>query len=468
MATDTLTRMTLDRAELNEIDRPVFDWLTRRFGAPPSSFCRLLRWRMGWEATVTIDGVDQELVVRASRGDAFEPPISLELEARLHDVMEANGVLVPHVYGMIDEPLAIVMEKLPGGINTDLIENPDNQWKVRREFVEELAKLHKAPVQEFVDVGMPIADDPVRGSLEYYQHNCRHVRAASKGNAIPFLEFLNLWLERNMPTDRKQVAMVTADSAQFMHDDDRFTGLIDFEMCYLGDPAAEFAGFRVRDTTEPLGDIGKLRDYYEELTGDHIPHKLIAYHTVGYAGTAGFITWPLAFECDANVDYTAYLQFTICMCRWGLQGLLEYTGIESVPVAEPEANSVLPFAFSGKQGERNACWWKADDGALAYHLEAAEALAQYNERCAIYGKSVLETDLAEISAITGQQVTTRAEADRVLADWICDTATAADDEKLIRFFDGWFQRQNFLLKGCGSQAHYTEIWLQEIARRPGE
>jgi len=451
MATDTLTRKPLDTNNLPPLDQQVFDWLTKRFGEPPSQFNRVLRWRTGWEATVKVGGNDAGVVVRASRGESFKPPISLELEARLHDVMEANGVLVPHVYGMIEEPLAIVMAKLPGGINTGLIEDPANRWKVRKEFVEMLAKLNQAPADEFVAVGMHMASDPRRGSLEYYQYNCEHVRR-----------------ERHMPTDRTRVGLVTADSAQFMHDDDRFTGLIDFEMAYLGDPAAEFAGFRVRDTTEPLGDIGKLRDYYEQITGDHIPRKLIAYHTAGYSGTAGFITWPLAFDCDSDVDFVAYLQFTMCMCRWGLQGVMEFMDLISEPIPAPVANTVLPFPFAGTQAKANAQGWATDDKALAYHLEAAEALAQYLERCSIYGQSLLEADLADIRDITGIAATTREEADQVLSDWICNKASAEDDVRLTLFFDRWFQRQNFLLKGCGTQAHYTEIWLQPIALRPGE
>lgn len=468
MATDTLTRVPLDATQLPPLDQQVFDWLTAHFGEPPTEFDRILRWRTGWEAMVKVDGKDQGVVVRASRGEAFKPPIPLELEAKLHDVMEANGVLVPHVYDMIDEPLAIVMAKLPGGINTDLIKDPEKQAKVRREFVEMVAKLHEAPAEEFGAVGMHVPEDPARGSLEYYQYNCEHVRKASNGKPIPFLEFLQRWLERHMPTDRTRMALVTADSAQFMHDDEQFTGLIDFEMAYIGDPAAEFAGFRVRDTTEPLGDIGQLRDYYETLTGDHISRKLIAYHTAGYSGTAGFITWPLAFDCDTDVDFIAYLQFTMCMCRWGLQGVMEFMGLDSEAITEPVANTVVPFPFAGTQSKAVASSWPTEDKALSYHFAAAEALAQYMERCAIYGQSILEADLADVLEMTGIKTSTREQADQAMADWICNEASAADDEKVTLYFDRWFQRQNFLLKGCGTQAWYTEVWLQDIVRREGE
>jgi hypothetical protein len=340
--------------------------------------------------------------------------------------------------------------------------------KVRREFVAMLAKLHEAPAKDFGAVGMHLPSDPARGSLDYYKYNCEHVRKASNGKPIPFLEFLERWLERHVPTDRTRMSLVTADSAQFMHDDQHFTGLIDFEMAYVGDPAAEFAGFRVRDTTEPLGDIAELRDYYEELTGDHISRKLIAYHTAGYSGTAGFITWPLAFDCDPDVDFIAYLQFTMCMCRWGLQGVMEYMDLQSEAIDEPVANSVVPFPFAGLQGRAVATCWETDDKALTYHFQAAEALAHYMQRCTIYGQSILDADLADVHALTGVMAKTREQADQVLADWICNESVADDDRKLTLFFDRWFQRQNFLLKDCGTQAWYTGVWLQEIEPRDGE
>jgi hypothetical protein len=147
---------------------------------------------------------------------------------------------------------------------------------------------------------------------------------------------------------------------------------------------------------------------------------------------------------------------------------MEVMELSSEPIAEPVANTVLPFPFIGTQAKVMASSWKTDDKALEYHFQALEALAQYTERCAIYGQSILEADLADIRELTGVAATTREEADQVLSDWICQKAGPGDDIDLTNFFDRWFQRQNFLLIGCGTQAFYTEIWLQPIAPRPGE
>jgi hypothetical protein len=156
------------------------------------------------------------------------------------------------------------------------------------------------------------------------------------------------------------------------------------------------------------------------------------------------------------------------MCRWGLQGVMEFMNLTSESIADPVANTVVPFPFAGTQGKVVAASWPTDDKALTYHFEASQALAQYMERCATYGQSLLEADLGDIRELTGVVAKTREEGDRVLSDWICGKAGADDEVALTLFFDRWFQRQNFLLKGCGTQAIYTERWLQPIAPRPGE
>lgn len=464
MASDTLTRALIDTDNLNATDRPVYEWLTQHFGAPPIEFYRLLRWRLSWEAVVMIDGYPEAVVIRATRGEGFSPPVPLEIEAQLHNVMEQHGVVAPHLYGMIEEPLAMVMSKLPGGINSDLITDDKQRWKVRSEYIESLAKLHSIPANEFAKIGLPLPQTPNMGSLEYYQRNIALVREQMASRPFPFLEFIDRWLVHHAPRHRERVTLVTADSGQFLYDKDQFTGLIDFELAYLGDPAAEFAGMRVRDTAEPLGDIGQLRDLYERLTGDHIDRKLIAYHSAGFAGSSGLLAFPMAYNCEKDIDYVAYLQFSICMARWGLQGVFEYMGLEQEPFTTPKANSTLPFSGATSHQHALLTTWPTEDPALKYHFEGAAALNNYLERCLVYGQDILAADLSDIQALTGRAASGRDEADQQLADWIRD-ADVAQFEALARFFDRWLQRQSFLLKHCGSQAFLTETTLQPIARR---
>ena len=265
MATDTLTRLKLDTSALSDLDQRVFDWLTGHFGAAPSSFYRQLRWRTGWEADVAVDGQTRTVLVRGNRGDDYQGPITMHQEGGIHHIMERHGVPAPHVYGMIDDPLSIVMERMPGGINSELAESDAAKWKIRSEFIQALVKLHAIPVEEFGELGMKVPRAPRDIAFNLYGQCIDILRDKMKNHPFGLTEFFARWLERNIPTDRVRPGYVTGDAGQFLYDGDRFVGLIDFEVSYIGDPAAEFSGMRVRDTTEPLGDISKLCDLYESL-----------------------------------------------------------------------------------------------------------------------------------------------------------------------------------------------------------
>ncbi len=461
MGTDTIARMVIDTAALSDVDRPVYEWLRDHFGCEPQNFCRQLRWRISWEADVVINGRLQGVLVRGARGKSARYPMTLHQEAQVHHVMERHGVLAPKVYGMIEDPIAIVMERLDGTINSALIEAPVARNKVRREFINALAKLHAIPVEEFGAIGLPVPKSAREIALSLYKPCIDIVRAAFADRPFPLTEFYARWLEKNAPEDRDRPGFVTADAGQFLYDGDRFTGLIDFEVSYIGDPAAEFAGMRLRDTTEPLGDISELRKYYESLTGDRIPYRAIAYHSAGFASTNSMLMWPMMYEPEVQNDYVAYLQFCVATSRWGLQGIAESLGVTLDPVADPLPNPTVPYEAAPSQLINMMTSWETGDTALRFHLDSAAVLGTYLQRCAIYGGSILAADLADAEALTGKPVTTRLEADAAV-DAFVRSAGSDQDATLVAHFNRWLSRQNFLLKGCGSQSYLTATTLQPI------
>jgi aminoglycoside phosphotransferase (APT) family kinase protein len=464
---DTVTRMPLQTSALGGVDKPVYDWLEQHFGSAPSTFFRQLRWRIGWEADVLIGGQNTEVLVRGSRGKDHRSPISMQQEAQVHGIMERHGVRAPHVYGMIEEPLSIVMEKLEGGINSELITDENARWKVRSEFIQALAKLHAIPVEEFGEIGMFVPKTPQEIAFNLYGPCIDIVRERLGSQPFGLVEFFARWLERNIPKNRNRCGFVTADAGQFLYKGDRFTGLIDFEVSYLGDPAAEFAGMRLRNTTEPLGDISRLCDYYESLTGDRISKAAIEYHSAGFASTNSMLMWPMMFEPEPDNDYVAYLQFCVATSRWGLAAMAEVSNVKLPNLPPPVLNSALPFDAASTHLQTHLAGWKTGDTELNFYLEQAGVLAQYLDRCHKYGATILAADLADAETLTGKKLNTRAEADAAV-DAFVRNADATADAALILFFHGWLHRQNFLLKGCGSQSYLTGQTLQPIARRPAD
>src|SRR3546814_3952654 len=87
------------------------------------SLDRQARWRPGWDAVVNRDGERLSLYVRGSKGETtYFWPVDMYHEYAIHQAFQATGIPAPRVYGMMDDPDALVMEKLPGRINTGAIE----------------------------------------------------------------------------------------------------------------------------------------------------------------------------------------------------------------------------------------------------------------------------------------------------------------------------------------------------------
>src|SRR3546814_5116886 len=144
---------------------------------------------------------------------------------------------------------------------------------------------------------------------------------------FPIMRFIAQWLRRNVPQDRTRATFVNFDAGQFLYEDDRVTGLIDFEVSSFGDPAAELSGLRLRDAAEPLGDLSAMIDRYEMLTGDRISKQLLEYHSAGFCGVNGFLMLGLAYDTTLDQDYIAYMHYSVATTRWAIKDIAEHMGL---------------------------------------------------------------------------------------------------------------------------------------------
>jgi len=93
----------------------IVEFVERTLGGTVVAVERIPRWRAGWYLTVDRDDALVPLYARGERGPDFASPFDLEHEARVHDLLEANGVPVPHVYGLAEGPVrALIMDRVPG------------------------------------------------------------------------------------------------------------------------------------------------------------------------------------------------------------------------------------------------------------------------------------------------------------------------------------------------------------------
>ncbi len=445
----------------SEMDRAVRDWLVANLGRV-ISLRPHARWRTGWDAEVERDGKHTAFYIRGPRGDNYVSPIDMHQEAAIHRAYLANGIPAPKPVAVIDNPCSLVLERLPGTINTATITDPGARQRVREEFIEIIARQHQIPLHRFEDVGLtvPVGADAVSRNL-YVASEA--IFDSLIGRPWPLMRFVGRWLQRHVPQDRTRAAFINGDAGQFMFEGDRITGLIDFEMSAFGDPAAELAGMRLRDTSEPLGDLSALYDYYEKVSGDRISKRLIEYHTAGYCGVNGFMLWPLAFSSTREQDYMAYLNFAVATSRWCVKAMAEHAGI---CLAEPPAPQVSPIGFerAGFHLVRQIGDLAATDESSVYSRDSAAALAKYQQRWLTFGSSVMAADKADCEALIGTRPKDQDDMMRQLDDFVLG-ATEADDARLIQHFHNWLRRQDFLLTDCGIASYNVGLDLQEIPPR---
>lgn len=444
-----------------EMDRQVLAWLEINLGRV-TFFAPHARWRTGWDAEVLHDGELRPLYIRGPRGDNYTSPINMAQEAAIHCAYLANGIPVPKVIGLIDDPEALVLERIPGIINTGAIADKETQKKVREEFVEIMAAIHRLPTDAFTEVGLevPQGADTVSRNL-YVASEAIFDRLI--GRPWPLMRFTAGWLRRHVPQDRTRAAFINPDAGQFLFEGDRVTGLIDFEMSSFGDPAAELAGMRLRDTSEPLGDLSALYDHYEKVSGDHISKQLIEYHTAGFCGVNGFMLWPLAFTSTPEQDYMAYLNFAVATTRWSYTAMAAHMGLQLNEPPEPVVRS-MGFNQAGKHLARQIGTLPATDDQTAYSRDSAAALALYQQRWLAYGADVLDADLDDAAALIGQRPADQDDMMEKMETFVVQ-AGPEYDAHLIQYFHNWLRRQDFLLTGCGIASGFVGLDLQIIPER---
>jgi aminoglycoside phosphotransferase (APT) family kinase protein len=445
----------------SDMDSAIHAWLEAHLGHVVC-FRRHARWRIGWDVEVEQDGKRTAYYIRGPRGDNYVSPINMAQEAAIHSAYLANGIPAPKPIAMIDDPCSLVLERLPGTINTETIPDLDIRQRVRKDFIEIIARQHQIPLHHFANVGLtvPVGADAVS----------RNLYAASEaifdsliGRPWPLMRFVGQWLKRHVPQDRTRAAFINGDAGQFMFDGDRITGLIDFEMSAFGDPAAELAGMRLRDSSEPLGNLSTLYDHYEMVSGDRISKSLIEYHTAGFCGVNGFMLWPLAFSSTREQDYMAYMNFAVATSRWCVKAMAEHAGIS---LAEPPAPQASPMGFerAGFHLARQIGDLPAPDEITTYLRDSATALARYQQRWLTYGSSVIAADMADCERLMGARPKDQDDMMRLLEAYVLQT-DGTEDACLIQHFHTWLRRQDFLLTGCGVASTFVGLDLQKIPLR---
>jgi len=420
----------------------LFSWIESELGGQIIGFERQTRWRPAFFLDFERDGVSLPLYFRGARPEMAAGHEAIAFEARVLLQLESEGIPVPHVYGVCPDPCGIVMDRSPGRAILTTSDSSTERKAVFEEYIEILARMHGLDVSPFEAMGL---DRPVSAhelglcDLARWESSYRKAKARPE----PLIEFVLGWLKRNVPDRQVEPSLLAVDSGQFLFEAGKVTALLDLELACLGDPAADLAGLRTRDMSEPLGDLSAANARYFKLTGEKIPRDVIDYHTVRFSLYTPLAVAGLVANPTPGLDLIQYLGWYWVYSLAPLDVIAHGMGLEREALVLPE-ESATRHSTEYETLVARLRKASAGEGFAAYEIDASLRIAEYLQRADRLGPALEAADLDDASELLGRRMNTWNEADALLETYVEESGPERD-AVLVQFFRRRAQRQVQLL-----------------------
>lgn len=229
------------------------------------------------------DGSIAEWWLRADPG--FGPQsstrYSLRREAAVYRALGPTPVRVAELVAVHPDQPAFLMQRVAGESRFARITDADAQRTVARQFVEQLAALHRLEPEalDLPELGAvrPMAD-LVHEEIDEWE---RQYLAA--GGGVPVISLACAWLRTHVPAaDGWPVVLVQGDTGpgNFMFEGDRLVAITDWELAHWGDLHDDLAWIFVRDALEPFPDLDERLAEYERILGVSVDVDRLRYFRV--------------------------------------------------------------------------------------------------------------------------------------------------------------------------------------------
>ena len=421
-------------------------WAEQTIGGRAVSIETIARWRPAWN--LDLDMGDQVLALhaRGERDDGIGMPYKIDYERRVHDLLEAHDVPVPHVYGYCDDPYVMVMDRLSGSVDLSFAASEQERVDVVLEYLSFLPRIYGIDLEEARAAGFTIPESPEAiglGLLPAFEagYDERMIQPD------PVSEFLRVWLHRHRPHHRTTRRLITFDAFQFMFETGRITGLIDFELAHVGDPLSELAVLPVRDTIKNLGDLPTIAMAWSDITGEELDYDVLDFHGIAYNAHAVLSAAPLIINPPANGELMSYYGWYVNGARWAFERIAELSGFEldtvDSPVSQPSRHSPGFDLLVERLSHKGPATGLADhEKALSFRV------ARHLQRVDQIGRDIEKKDLNDAADLLGYRPRPE-ELDAALVSFI-RASTPDDEENLTRLLDRRVQRLHLTLAPEGS------------------
>jgi aminoglycoside phosphotransferase (APT) family kinase protein len=425
----------------------VVAWLEAEVGGTVTEISRQPRWRPVWFADVDRAGERLELVVRGDRTDMpliFPLDHEMRLQALLHD----HGIPTAKVYGWIDEPMAYVMDRVPGR-NDFAVATDEERRSVVDDYLQILARLHALDIAPFVDGGIMRAPRP-QESGTFGMSRYERVYRSVKVHPDPFMEFCLGWLRRNPPASKGRESVIVWDSGQFHHVGGRVTAVLDVEIGHIGDPMMDLAAWRMRDTIVGYGEFPVLYDRYGELTGEEVDLDAIQRHHFAFTLSNQLPMGAALRDPAPESDLMTNMQWCCETNLFATEALAELLDVELPTVEQPDARTSRATPALAHL-VRSLRLIDTDDEYLRYELRRLFRLARHVTRADEISDQVSGADLDDLHQLLGHRPASWLEGEAELERFVlADAEEGRHDEALVALFHKRNLRAQMLLGPAGS------------------
>ncbi len=423
-------------------------WIERHFGGRVLSIERQARWRPAWFVEAETAEGRLPLYVRGRREQAELLFFPLAHEAEVLSVLHAAGIPGPRIYGLCDDPEAIVMDSMPGRADLATADSEEEAAAVLLDFIPILVRMHALPPQDFLKApGLKMPRDARELAFTMFDHFEAIYRAA-KRRPEPEVEFAMGWIRRNVPNHRTKPAFITCDSGQFLFDKGRVTSVLDMELAHIGDPALDLASLMLRDMSEPLGDLAPAFRLYEQLTGEPIDWDVIRYYIALWGIMTPMVTAHLNKDPPPELNLPYNLDQSITLTRIPLEAIAQTLGVALDPMPAPFTHSGTGGSIARQAALKSIAGALADvrpdDAFQAYRHDSAKTLTDYLGILIEHEPEVLAAERAEVTALLGRDIPDEQERDAALEAFVL-TAGPELDGALVRLFYRRAARREALL-----------------------
>jgi aminoglycoside phosphotransferase (APT) family kinase protein len=402
------------------------------------SMKRQVRWRPAWFVDVKRGDITLHIHVRGDRKSDILPFPELRREADILQVLEQHGIPVPHIYGMCEDPTAIIMEAVPGTRDVSLAADAAERRSVARQFIEAVAAMHRLPIEPFVAKGIKRQSTPHEIALAGLDAYWPLYEKNKKGPE-PLIEFAVRWLRGNVPTHRDRPSFIQFDSGQFLFEGGRLKALYDFEFAMIGEPLTDLATMRMRDSYEPLGEeFRELCRHYAAATGEPIDVGALRFQnalfsTVSCMQIAGRISTP-----QPGDPHDTYLEWDLALKRVLVLILAECMNIQlerpETAAARPGGSAAILNMLKDAVGQIQG----ADDMQGA-RKKSASNLIEYLLRADDLGHGLERASRDEAAPFLGAAAEA-ADFEAQLESFV-RAAGPEHDERLLRYFAAQVERR---------------------------